>query len=346
MTWNKNNNKDDNNKDNIYKNIDVTGIGNAIVDVIADVDDDFLKNNGFVKGSMTLINEEIAERLYCNIKVKEEISGGSAANTIAGLASLGNKVAFIGKVKDDLLGNSFDRGLSCLGVKCVMKKQIECQPTARCIILVTPDGQRTMFTFLGVAGDLSIEDIDENLIKQSKVAYLEGYLWDRDSAKLAIKHTIELSKYYKGKVVFSLSDSFCVERHRDDFINLLEKNIEIVFANEYEIISLFKAKSFKEAVNECKNINAIFALTRAGKGSVVVANDEVIEIKIKKIKKPLDTTGAGDLYASGFLHGYLAGKDLKTCGIMGSISASEIICHYGARPKTSIKELFKNNNIY
>lgn len=329
------------------KEIDVVGVGNAIVDVLAKVDDSFLESYGFEKGSMTLIDEKMAEELYSAINITEEVSGGSAANTIAGLASLGKKVAFIGKVKNDLLGSSFDTGLSCIGVRCKAKKVEEGPATARCMVLVTSDAQRTMCTFLGISGALNCDDIKEHkyVISNSKILYLEGYLWDKTEAKLAIKHAIKIAKESGSKIAFSLSDSYCVQRHRNDFLDIIEKDIDIVFANENEIVSLFKKNSFNDSVEKCSKFNMIWALTRSEKGSTIVSKDEVHNIEIDEVVNLTDTTGAGDLYAAGFLYGFLEKRDLKTCGRMGSTAASEIISHYGARPKVSLTEIFKAKNL-
>lgn len=330
------------------KIIDVAGIGNAIVDVLTQTEDEFLKFYGLKKGSMTLIDEKMAEELYSSINVIEEVSGGSAANTIAGLASLGKKTAFIGKVKNDPLGSSFDYGLNCIGVQCNAIKGNEGLSTARCIIFVTPDAQRTMCTFLGVAGELNLDDIkrNEQVIANSKILYLEGYLWDKPDAKLAMKNAVQIAKENKSKVAFSLSDSFCVQRHKDEFNDLIKRDIDIVFANESEITSLLDKEDFNIAASECRNHNTVWALTRSGEGSTIIFKDEIHLVEIDKVEKLIDTTGAGDLYAAGFLNGYLENKDLKTCGRMGSIAASEIISHFGARPKFPLNKLFKMKNLY
>jgi len=329
------------------KEIDVVGIGNAIVDVLTQVEEEFLEVYNLKKGSMTLIDEKIAKELYLKIKINEEISGGSAANTIAGLASLGKKTAFIGKVSNDSLGNSFDYGLSCIGVKCSAIKEDNGPSTARCIILVTPDAQRTMCTFLGVAGELNLNDIriNKDIIANSKILYLEGYLWDKPHAKVAIREAIKIAKENKAKVAFSLSDSFCVQRHKEEFLELIKNDLDIIFANENEIISLFEKKDFDSTIYDCINHDAIWALTRSEKGSTIIFKNEIHQIGIEKVENLIDTTGAGDLYAAGFLNGYLENKDLKTCGIMGSIAAAEIISHFGARPKVSLTELFKKKNL-
>ena len=325
------------------KEIDVAGIGNAIVDILAKVSDDFLKTYGLQKGSMTLVEEKTALELCSIINTQEEAPGGSAANTIAGLASLGKKTAFIGKVKNDPLGTSFDSGLTCLGVQCRAMKKKKGIPTARCIILVTPDAQRTMCTFLGIAGALNLKDIkkNESVISGSKLLYLEGYLWDKPEAKLAIKEAIRIASDSGSKIAFSLSDSFCVMRHRNDFLDLIKNDLDIVFANEAEIAALFEKKEFGSALKECRKYDVLWALTRAQKGSSIILNDITHDIEVDKVKNLVDTTGAGDLYAAGFINGYLENRNLKTCGKMGSIAASEIISHYGARPRTSLAELFR-----
>jgi len=325
------------------KEIDVAGIGNAIVDILVKVPDDFLRIHGLQKGSMTLVGEKTALELCSLINAEEEAPGGSAANTIAGLASLGKKTAFIGKVKNDPMGSSFDNGLTCMGVQCRAMKEDNGISTARCIIFVTPDAQRTMCTFLGIAGALNMEDIEKNksVISGSRLLYLEGYLWDKPEAKLAIRKAIKIARDSGSKIAFSLSDSFCVKRHRNDFLDLLKDDLDIVFANEAEIIALFEKNDFETAAKSCKDYNVIWALTRSEKGSNIIFNDIFHEVSADQTDNLMDTTGAGDLYASGFLNGYLENRDLKTCGKMGSIAAAEIISHYGARPKSSLAQLFK-----
>jgi len=325
------------------KEIDVAGIGNAIVDILAKVPDDFLKMFALQKGSMALIDEKTAANLCSIINAEQEAPGGSAANTIAGLASLGRKTAFIGKVKSDPLGITFENGLTCMGVQCKAMKEDNGISTARCIVFVTPDAQRTMCTFLGIAGALNLEDIKKNelVISDSKILYLEGYLWDKPEAKLAIKEAIKIAKDSKSKIAFSLSDSFCVERHREDFLELIKNDLDIVFANETEIMALFEKNDFNAACRECKNYKIIWALTRSEKGSTVIFKDVVLDVEADQAENLIDTTGAGDLYAAGFLNGYIENRDLKTCGRMGNIAASEIISHYGARPEQSLAELFK-----
>jgi sugar/nucleoside kinase (ribokinase family) len=327
------------------KEIDVAGIGNAIVDIMAKVSDDFLKMYSLEKGSMTLIDEKTASDLCSRIIAEQEAPGGSAANTIAGLASLGRKTAFIGKVKNDPLGSTFENGLNCLGIQCKAMKEVNGISTARCIVFVTPDAQRTMCTFLGIAGALNLEDVkkNEHVISGSKILYLEGYLWDKPEAKLAIKEAIKFAKASESKIAFSLSDSFCVYRHRNNFLELIKNDLDIVFANEKEIMALFEKNDFTAACQECKNYEVIWALTRSEKGSTVIFKDNVLDVEIDRVENLIDTTGAGDLYAAGFLNGYLENRDLKVCGKMGSMAASEVISHYGARPEQSLAELFKEN---
>ncbi len=323
------------------KIIDVTGIGNAIVDVLASVEDSFLEDFDLVKGSMTLVDEISAEKLYSRIDSKEEVSGGSAANTIAGLAYLKNRVAFIGKVKDDVLGSTFNKSLSLYGVQCRTGKYSDELPTAKCIILVTPDAQRTMCTSLGASGNLEEKDIDQDIIESSRMLYIEGYLWDRKIAKEAIIKSIKIAKESGCQVSLSLSDSFCVERHREEFLNLIDNGTDIVFANESEIISIFKTPDLKKAILRCREYKNVFAITCAERGSVIVRQKEIVKVKARKPLKLVDTTGAGDMYAAGFLHGYLSGRDLDVCGLMGAELASKVIGQYGARLRKDSEDIFK-----
>jgi sugar/nucleoside kinase (ribokinase family) len=324
------------------KKFDVVGIGNAIVDVLAEVEDDFLTSRSLEKGSMKLIDEEDAKILHNSINVVEHLSGGSAANTIAGLAMLGDNVAFIGKVKSDQLGQIFEEGLNCIGVKCKSSKIAIGLPTARCIILVTPDSQRTMCTYLGTSGSLSPDDIDEDIIRNAKIIYFEGYLWDRPEAKEAINKAIAIAKKFGNKIAFSLSDGFCVDRHREEFFHIIQNYSDIIFANEIEINSLFNTSNRNESIKQCKNMKKIFAITMAEKGSMIINGSEVIKVDAFVVEKPMDSTGAGDMYAAGFLHGFIKGKELKKCGEIGSMISSEIIMHFGARPKKEIIEKIKN----
>jgi len=329
------------------KKFDVTGIGNAIVDVIANVNDDFLIMHSLHKGTMRLIEQQDALKLKSGINAVRVISGGSAANTIAGLSVLGNKTAFIGKIKDDDFGNAFEEELKKLGVYFdTTKASGDNEPsTASCIVLTTPDAQRTMNTCLGIAGSIVPEDIDENIISQSRMIYIEGYLWDKDSAKSAIRKAISTAKKSLTIIAMSLSDKFCVERNRDEFIDIINSDAGLLFANEIEIISLFEADSFEEAVAGCKKLPCIFALTRGEKGSCIISGDDIFYVDAV-CASVIDSTGAGDMYAAGFLNGYLLGKSLQACGRMGSVLAAEIISHYGARPEKSLIELLSQEEFY
>ncbi len=328
------------------KKIDVTGIGNAIVDVIANVSDDFLSVNSLNKGTMCLIEENDALKLKSGIDTVRIVSGGSAANTIAGLAVLGNKTAFIGKIKDDDFGNAFEQELKKLGVFFNTIKAVgqDAQATASCIVLTTPDAQRTMNTCLGIAGSIAPEDIDENLISDSKIIYIEGYLWDKDSAKSAIRKAMAAAKKSSAIIALSLSDKFCVDRNRGDFFDIINEDAGLVFANEIEIMSLFETESFEEAVERCKKLPCIFALTRGEKGSCIISAEEIICVDPVSAGV-IDSTGAGDMYAAGFINGWLIGKGLYACGRMGSILAAEIISHYGARPEKPLLELLAQEGL-
>jgi sugar/nucleoside kinase (ribokinase family) len=328
------------------KKIDVTGIGNAIVDVIANVNDDFLARHSLDKGTMRLIEEKDALKLKSGIDAVRVVSGGSAANTIAGLSVLGNKTAYIGKIKDDDFGNAFELELKKLGVFFnTTKARGNDEPsTASCIVLTTPDAQRTMNTCLGIAGNIAPEDIDENIISQSKMIYIEGYLWDKDSAKSAIRKAISAAKKSSTIIALSLSDKFCVDRNRDEFFSIINEDAGLIFANEIEIMSLFETESFDEAVARCKKLPCIFAVTRGEKGSCIIYADEISCVDAVSAGV-IDSTGAGDMYAAGFINGWLHGKDLQACGRMGSILAAEIISHYGARPEKSLLELLAKEGL-
>jgi sugar/nucleoside kinase (ribokinase family) len=330
----------------INKKFDVIGIGNAIVDVIANVNDDFLEMHSLDKGTMRLIEERDVLKLKSGINTVRIISGGSAANTIAGLAVLGNKTAFIGKIKDDDFGNAFEQELKKLGVFFNTAKacSVDAPSTASCIVLTTPDAQRTMNTCLGIAGSIAPEDIDENIIAQSKMLYIEGYLWDKDSAKSAIRKAIALAEKSSTIIVMSLSDKFCVDRNRDEFFDIINQDAGLVFANEIEIMSLFETESFEKTVECCKKLSCIFAITRGEKGSCIISTGEIISVDAV-IAGVIDSTGAGDMYAAGFINGRLLGRDLHTCGRMGSILAAEIISHYGARPEKPLLELLAQEGL-
>jgi sugar/nucleoside kinase (ribokinase family) len=319
--------------------IDVIGIGNAIVDVLSQTDDDFLNENGLAKGAMTLIDADQAEGLYAKMGPGVEVSGGSAANTIACLASLGGKGAFIGKVRNDQLGDVFRHDIRAGGVTFDTKPKEDGAPTARCLIFVTPDAERTMQTFLGASVELGPDDIDEDLISRSAVTYLEGYLWDPPLAKEAFVKAAKIAAGAGRKVSLSLSDPFCVDRHRDDFLDLVNNHVDILFANEDEITSLYQVDNFDDALQHVRGHCEIAALTRSAKGSIVVAGDEVHVLDAHKVDKVVDTTGAGDSYAAGFLWGYTNGRGLAECGDIGGIVAAEIVSHYGARAETDLAKL-------
>ncbi len=319
--------------------LDVVAIGNAIVDVLARTEEAFLSEQGLIKGSMALIDAARAELLYGLLGPAVECSGGSAGNTMAGLASLGAKGAYIGKVADDQLGRVFAHDLRASGVRFETPPLKNDAPTARCFILVTPDGQRTMNTYLGACVALGPGDVEPELIAAAKVVYLEGYLWDRPAAKQAFLKAAKLAHAGGGKVALSLSDPFCVDRHRAEFRDLVEHHVDILFANEQEILSLYQVKSFNQALAIVREQCETAALTRSAQGSVVLHQGESHAVDAARVDKVLDTTGAGDQYAAGFLRGYTTGREPKVCGQMGSIAAAEVIQHFGARPETGLAQL-------
>jgi sugar/nucleoside kinase (ribokinase family) len=320
---------------------DVVGIGNAIVDVISHADDEFLIANNLRKGAMTLIDAARAEELYDRMGVGIEMSGGSAGNTMAGIASLGGRGAYIGKVHDDQLGAVFRHDIRTVGVAFDTPAVTDGPPTARCLIVVTPDAQRTMNTYLGACVELGPEDIDEALIRGAQVTYLEGYLWDKPRAKEAFLKAAAIAHGAGRKVALTLSDSFCVGRHRDSFRDLVDHHVDILFGNEHEITSLFETDSFDDAAAALRGRCEVAALTRSEHGSVIIADGATHAVPAAPIIRLVDTTGAGDLYASGFLFGYTQGLPLQVCGRLGSIAAAEIITHVGARPEISLAELAK-----
>ena len=318
---------------------DILGIGNAIVDVLTNAGEDFLADRKLDKGSMRIIDSEEAETLYADMGSGVEASGGSAGNTIAGVSSLGSRGAFIGKVHQDQLGEIFAHDIRALGVHFETTMATSGPPTARCLILVTPDAQRTMNTYLGACVTLTERDVDEELVRASAITYLEGYLWDPPEAKAAFRKAMSLAHDSNRQVALTLSDAFCVDRYREEFCNLVADEADILFANEAEIISLYKASSFDEALQQVKASGTLAALTRGERGSVVVSGSDVHEIACEPVEKVVDTTGAGDQFAAGFLHGLTQRRDLASCGRLGSLAAAEIISHYGARPETSLAEL-------
>lgn len=321
---------------------DVVGIGNAMVDVMAKVGDGFLSERKLAKSEMTLVNAQDAGKIYADIMPEREVSGGSAANTVAGLASLGGAPAFIGKVHDDELGQEFSRSIGGAGVDFFTPPLNQGPMTGRSIVLVTPDAERSMFTYLGAAARLSAEDIDENIIKSTKIVYLEGYLWDEGEAKEAIKKACELAHKHNKKVAFSLSDKSCVDRHREEFLKLISDSVDILFGNEEEIKALFQEPDFYKTLDMIKTEVETAAITRSDKGSVIVNGRTKTFVEAEKVENVVDTTGAGDLYAAGFLYGYTQERSLGTCALIGSIAAAEIISHYGARPDVSLRGFVRN----
>jgi len=318
--------------------LDVAAIGNAIVDVLAHTDDDLLDRIGVVKGVMTLVDATRSEEIYGALPPAVECSGGSAANTAAGIASLGGRVAFIGKVKNDQLGGVFRHDLTSLGVHFSTAPANDGPSTARCMVMVTPDAQRTMQTYLGAAVELSPADIDPAIIAAAEITYLEGYLWDPPAAKQAMLKAADLAHEAGRKVALSLSDPFCVERHRGEFLTLIDDHVDILFANEAEITALYQC-DLEAAVRQTRTKVEIAAITRGAHGSLAVCGDRVTLVDAEKIARLVDTTGAGDLYAAGFLHGLTRGRDLGECARLGGICAAEVIGHMGPRPETNLARL-------
>lgn len=328
-----------NNQQIVY---DVVGLGNAIVDVLAKVGDGFLTERSLEKGAMTLVEAAPAGKIYADIIPEREVSGGSAANTVAAIASLGGTPAFIGKVHDDELGQEFQRSIGAAGVDFFTKPLNQGPSTGRSIVLVTPDAERSMFTYLGAASRLSAEDIDETIIASAKIVYIEAYLWDEGSARDAVIRACELAGKYNCKVAFTLSDSSCVDRHRKEFRKLIREHVDILFANEEEIKSLFEEEDFYKTLDLIKDEVEIAAVTRSAKGSVIVNGKVKIFVEAEKVENVVDSTGAGDLYAAGFLFAYTQNRSLGTCAMIGGIAAAEILGHYGARAEVSLRGFVRN----
>ena len=305
----------------------ILGIGNAIVDVLCKVSDEFLSENSLTKSTMKLIDEEEFKKLLSLLKIEETVSGGSVANSIVGLSQLGNKVGFIGKVNDDTLGQKYEEGLKKENVQYLYSKKKELIPTGSCLILITPDSERTMCTFLGTAGKINAQDVNETDIKNSNIIFLEGYLWDEGEPKQAFDKAIQNSKI----TAMSLSDIFCVERHKTHFLSLVKNNLDIIFANEQEIMSLIDAKSFEEVISFSKQIKKNIIITRGDKGAINVNNNNVVECDAQKDLNIKDLTGAGDLFAAGYLHGIINNLSTKDSLIKGSELSSKIIQKIGAR---------------
>ena len=305
----------------------ILGIGNAIVDVICKVDDQYLINNQLTKSTMKLVDEYEFKKLLCTLKIEETVSGGSVANSIVGLSQLGNDVGFIGKVNDDELGQKYENGLKKENVSYPYLKKVEKIPTGTCLILITPDSERTMCTFLGVAGKISENDINDQIIKKAEITFLEGYLWDEGEPKKAFNKAIDNS----NKIAMSLSDQFCVERHKSQFLDLVKNKLDIIFTNEQEILSLIDSKSFDDIISYSKNLDKNIIVTRGEKGAVSIKGNEVVEFPAKKNLKIIDLTGAGDLFAAGYLHGLINKLSMKECLAKGTELSSIIIQKIGAR---------------
>lgn len=318
---------------------DVLAVGNAIVDILSHENDDFLTDNGLAKGGMSLVDQNQSKALYDKMGTTKQQSGGSAANTVAGIASFGGKCAYIGKVADDEFGKIFRHDMTAIGVEHTTEFDTSGTPTAKCLIAVTPDGQRTMSTYLGVSTDLSSDDLDLTKISAAQVVYLEGYLFDKLSAKAAFKSAAEIAHKAGRKVSLTLSDGFCVDRHRAEFRDLVANHVDILFANEQEIMALYETEHFEDALAMVEAECSIVAVTRSEKGSVILWGGTEYPVDAQPVTQVVDTTGAGDLYAAGFLYGYTQGKSPAECGRLGSIAAAEVISHMGARPDKKLAEL-------
>jgi sugar/nucleoside kinase (ribokinase family) len=323
--------------------LDVVGIGNALVDVLSHEHDDFLVAHALTRGAMTLVDTEQAEKLYAAMGPATEISGGSAANTMAGVASFGGAAAFVGRVADDELGAVFTHDIRAAGVEFATPASAPPDrggtPSGRCLIIVTPDAQRTLNTYLGASAELGPDDLDGELVARGQVLYLEGYLWDEPDAKAAFRRAADHAHAAGNRVAFTLSDGFCVDRHRVEFLDLVENVVDVLFANEAEITSLYQVDSFDDALQSVNHSVEIAALTRSEKGAVIVTRDEVHVIDASPVAHVVDTTGAGDLFAAGFLYGLTHGYDLGTAGRLGALAAAEVISHLGARPETPLRDL-------
>jgi adenosine kinase len=325
---------------------DVLGIGNAIVDVIARTEEDFLLKQGMRKGTMALIDEPRAEAIYSAMGPAIESSGGSAANTIVGLASLGARAAFIGKVKDDTLGRAFAHDIRAAGVAYATPPAADGASTARCYVLVTPDGERTMNTYLGAAQDLRPDDIDADGVAASTILYLEGYLWDPKNAKDAFVKAAQIAHEAERTVALTLSDAFCVDRWRAEFLHLMRsRTVDLIFANEAELHSLYETSDFNTAVAALRADVGTAVVTRSEKGCLVIGPDGTEAVPAFPVERVVDTTGAGDLFAAGFLSGLARGADDRTCGRLGALAAAEVIQHLGARPETSLRDLASENGL-
>jgi sugar/nucleoside kinase (ribokinase family) len=319
--------------------IDVVGIGNALVDVLSHESHEFLAAQDLTPGAMTLIDTARAEALYAAMGPAVEISGGSAANTLVGVASFGGRAAFVGRVADDELGTVFGHDIRAAGVEFRAKPASGGEPSGRCLIVVTPDAQRTMNTYLGASAQLGPADVDHELVARAQVLYLEGYLWDEPDAKAAYRLAARTAHDAGNRVAFTLSDSFCVDRHRDEFLELVESEVDVLFANEAEITSLYEVDEFDDALQRVQHHCEIAALTRSERGAVIVARDEVHVVDAHPVGEVVDTTGAGDQFAAGFLFGLTHGYHLGTAARLGALAAAEVISHLGARPEAALATL-------
>ena len=323
--------------------LDALTIGNALVDVLATVDEGFLVRENIVKGSMNLVDIKRSKHLHSLVHSRTEMSGGSAANTAYGLASLGGKAGFIGKISADRLGESFSNDLAAVGVEFFPGATCESEDTGRCLVVVTPDGNRTMNTFLGAASLLDAADISKTAVQSAAVVFLEGYLFDKDAAKEAFRTAAEYAHAAGRKVALTLSDSFCVDRHRADFLSLVKSDIDILFSNEDELKALYQVDSINDGLHQLRDNCEFAAVTRNEHGSVVIDGDEVVIIDAEPVKSVVDATGAGDMYAAGFLYGFVRGKTIEQCGKIGSLVASEVITHMGPRPLVPLTSVVPKN---
>ncbi|MBI3419894.1 MAG: adenosine kinase [Proteobacteria bacterium] len=327
------------------RRFDVLGIGNAIVDMLAKASDDFVNAENIHKGVMTLIDESRAAELFGKMPPPIIASGGSAANTMAGLAGLGGHAAYIGRVHDDHWGGLFSHDMKAIGVHYETKPAVMGLPTACCLIFITPDGQRSMNTFLGASTELSTDDLEEDLIRDSAVTYLEGYLFDKDPAQEAFVLAARLAHKYGNKVALTLSDPFCVNRHRAAFQKLVSAGVDILFANEAEVCALYEKNSVEEVLPLLAGACELAIITRSEEGSLILNKRKQVKITAEKVVRVVDSTGAGDLYAAGFLFGYTRGMDLQKCGLIGSVCAAEVISHVGPRPQADLKKLIESKGI-
>jgi sugar/nucleoside kinase (ribokinase family) len=319
--------------------IDVVALGHPLVDVLTHETDDVVARAGVERGAMTMVDASRSDEIYAQLGPAKETSGGSAANTAAGVASFGGRAAFIGRIADDAFGEVFAHDLRSVGVEFDVSPATDGSPTGRCLVIVAADAERTMCTYLGAGAEIDPRDVDAGRIAGAAVTYLEGYLWDEAAAKDAIRRAVALAREAGRKVAFTLSDPFCVERHRDEFRELIEANVDVLFANEHEITMLYEVDAFDDAAACISDHCELAALTRGPRGSVVIRGRERHEIPADPVADVVDTTGAGDLYAAGFLYGLTHGYDLATCGRLGSLGAAEVISHLGPRPEVSLSDL-------